>query len=163
MGSGKSSVGRLLAGRLGFRFVDTDALVVKEAGMPITEIFARQGEPAFRDRESAALESLLGRKGLVVATGGGIVIRPENIKRLHQLGFTVALTAEEDTIFERVSRSPRRPLLQTPNPRETIAALLAQRRPLYAEASQFSVDTTAMTHAEVAETILQEAYRRFPA
>ena len=161
MGSGKSSVGRLLATRLGFQFVDTDALVVKEAGMPITEIFERHGEAAFRDMEAAALHSLIGKKSLVVATGGGIVTREENIDSLHQLGFTCGLMADEETIFERVSRNTKRPLLQTPNPRQTISELLAARAPLYAKAAQFQVDTSTKTHAEVAEEILSEAFRRF--
>ncbi len=161
MGSGKSSVGRLLATHLGFQFVDTDAMVVQSAGMPITEIFERHGEEAFRDMESAALASLLGKESLVVATGGGIVTREKNIPLLHQLGFTLGLMADEATIFERVSRNTRRPLLQTPNPRQTITDLLATRAPLYAAAAQHQVDTSTKTHAEVAGEILEEAFRRF--
>ena len=161
MGSGKSSVGRLLATHLGFQFVDTDILVVKEAGMPITEIFERHGEAVFRDMEAQALQSLLGKQCLVVATGGGIVTREENIATLHQLGFTLGLMANEETIFERVSRNTKRPLLQTPNPRQTIADLLAVRAPLYAKAAHFQVDTSTKTHAEVAQEILAEAFRRF--
>ncbi len=162
MGSGKSSVGRLLATRLGFRFVDTDALVTHSAGMPITDIFARRGEEAFREMETAALASLLGKKGLVVATGGGIVTREANLPMLHELGYTVGLLADEKTIFERVSRNNRRPLLQTADPRRTIAELLAARAPLYTAAAQQLVETSEKTHAEVAAEILEEALRRFP-
>lgn len=154
MGSGKSSVGRLLATNLGFQFVDTDALVVQAAGMPIADLFAQQGEGAFRDYEANALASLVGRQRLVVATGGGIVTREENVGLLRQLGFVVALTADEGVIFERVSRNNKRPLLQTPNPRETISALLAKRAPLYAATANLLVDTTSKTHAGVAEEIL---------
>ncbi len=163
MGSGKSSVGRLLAARLGFRFVDTDALVVEAAGMPIAEIFATYGEAAFREYEAEALESLLdqNRQRLVVATGGGIVTRESNLPLLHRLGFVAGLTASEDVIFERVSRNKKRPLLNTPNPRETVSNLLAVRAPLYAAAADFLVETSIRSHAEVAEQIIAEARRRF--
>jgi len=154
MGTGKSSVGRLLASRLHYRFVDTDALVVKAAGMPITEIFARDGEARFRDYESEALASLRGRRSLVIATGGGIVERPENHPLLREIGLPIGLSATEEVIFKRVSRNRRRPLLRTPDPRGTIAALLERRRPLYAAAVAFEVDTTTLTHEEVADAVL---------
>lgn len=162
MGSGKSSVGRLLSTYLGYRFVDTDAIIVEEAGMPISEIFARHGEETFREHEAHVLASLVGKERLVVATGGGIVTRESNHPILAELGFVVSLEAAEETIFERVSRNTRRPLLQTPNPRQTIADLLEVRRPLYAAAAHFRVDTTHKTHAEVAEEIIAEAARRRP-
>jgi len=162
MGSGKSSVGRLLATYLGFQVVDTDALVIQAAGMPISEIFAREGEEVFRDYEAKALASLLGKTNLVVATGGGIVIRESNRPLLRQLGFVVGLVANEEIIFERVSRNNKRPLLQTPNPRQTISELLAKRVPFYEAAAQFLVDTSVKSHGEVAEEIIAEARRRFP-
>jgi shikimate kinase len=153
MGSGKSSVGRLVARTLGGRFVDTDRLVVDRAGREITEIFAKEGEAFFRQEESRALRSLLGGGGLVVATGGGIVTVPENLPSLRQLGFVVWLTASEEVIWERVSRTTKRPLLRTENPRETMRALLEKRSPLYAAVAEMTVDTTGLTHAEVAERI----------
>ncbi len=162
MGSGKSSVGRLLAARLGGRFVDTDALVVRRAGMPITEIFARHGEPEFRRRETEALASFTRRRGIVAATGGGIVTTPANLPLLKQIGPVIWLTADEETIFARVSRNTRRPLLKTPNPRQTIAELLATRRPLYEAAADLTVDTTHRTHEEVANVVIEEAKQRFP-
>ncbi|HWL54174.1 MAG TPA: shikimate kinase [Chthoniobacteraceae bacterium] len=160
MGSGKSSVGRLLATYLGFRFVDTDAMVVKKAGQPISEIFAQRGEAAFREEETAALRSLVGKQLLVVATGGGIVEREENHPLLHEVGFVVALSATEEVIFERVSRNNKRPLLQTPNPRATISQLLAKRAPLYEAVAEWHIDSTTKTHAEVANEIIAEARRR---
>ena len=164
MGSGKSSIGRLLATKLGFHFLDTDALVVEDAGMQITEIFEWKGEEVFRDYETRALTYLAERnaKGMVLATGGGIVTRESNLPLLHQLGFVVELTASEEVIFERVSRNKARPLLQTPNPRETIAQLLARRAPFYAAAADFTIETSAKSHTEVADTIIAEARRRFP-
>jgi shikimate kinase len=159
MGSGKSSVGRLIARTLGGRFVDTDRLVVDHAGREIAEIFAREGEGFFRQEETRALRSLLGGRRLVIATGGGIVTVEENVAMLRQLGFVVWLEASEEVIWDRVSRNRKRPLLHTENPRQTIHALLEQRAPLYAAAADMNVDTTGLTHAEVAERIY-EAYRR---
>ena len=153
MGSGKSSVGRLVARTLGGRFVDTDRLVVDRAGREITDIFAKDGEGYFRQEESRALRSLLGGNGLVVATGGGIVTVPENVPALKELGFVVWLTASEEVLWERVSRNRKRPLLHTENPRETVRALLEKRSPLYATVADMTVDTTGLTHEQVAERI----------
>jgi shikimate kinase len=163
MGSGKSSIGRLLATKLGFQFLDTDALVVEAAGMQITEIFALKGEGAFREYESRSLEFLRQRqaRGVVVATGGGIVTQPANLPLLHELGFVVQLTASEEIIFERVSRNKARPLLHTPDPRETVNQLLAARAPLYNAAADFTVDTTYRTHSQVADSIIGEACQRY--
>jgi shikimate kinase len=155
MGSGKSSVGRLVARALGGRFVDTDRLVMDRSGREITEIFAREGEDFFRQEESRALRSLLGGSGLVVATGGGIVTAAENVPALRELGFVVWLTASEEVIWERVSRNRKRPLLHTENPRETVRALLEKRNPLYAAVAGMTVDSTGLTHEEVAERICQ--------
>lgn len=161
MGSGKSSVGRMIAARLDYRFIDTDQLVVQKNGAEISEIFQKQGEPYFRDQEHLALESLRDTERCVIATGGGIVTRPENIALLRELGFVIWLTADEEVIFERVSRNTKRPLLHTANPRETISLLLAQRNPLYAEAAQFTFDTSHYPHAGITETIIAEAERHF--
>ena len=161
MGSGKSSIGRLVAARLGFQFVDTDAVLVEREGREIAEIFAREGEARFRDLESAVLASLSARDRCVISTGGGVVLREENRALLHDLGFTVWLTASEDVIFQRVSRNTKRPLLQTANPRETVAQLLAARRPLYEAAAQFTIETTALAHAAAADAVIAEARRVF--
>lgn len=160
MGSGKSSVGRLVARTLRGRFVDTDRLVIDRAGCPIAEIFATRGEAHFRQEETRALRSLLGSSRLVIATGGGIVTAPENLPVLKKLGFVVWLTASEEVIWERVSRNTRRPLLQTENPRETVRELIAKRNPLYEEAADMEVDTTTLTHAQVAERIYQRLMER---
>ena len=161
MGSGKSSIGRLVAARLGFQFVDTDRVIVDRAQMEIPELFAERGEEGFRDLETSAIESLAHLNRCVIATGGGAILRNENRTLLRGLGFVVALTASEEVIFERVSRNTRRPLLQTENPRETVARMLAARRPIYEEAAQFTVDTTHLSHAEAAEAIVAEARRAF--
>jgi len=164
MGSGKSSIGRILATKLGFPIVDTDAMVVETAGMPITEIFSHGGEEAFRNYESDVLRRLANRltPGMVIATGGGIVTREENMPLLRQLGFVVLLHAHEDILFERVSRNKLRPLLHTPNPRETFSRLLTVRGPLYEAAADFMVDTGTHTHTQAADAIIDEARKRFP-
>jgi shikimate kinase len=161
MGSGKSSVGRLIAGRLGFHFVDTDALIVQRAGREIAEIFATDGEERFREIETAALESLALRDRCVIATGGGVVLRERNRELLRELGFVVLLTAAEDVIFERVSRNAKRPLLETANPRETVTALLAARQPAYAAAAQWTLDNSTLSHAAAAEAVIAEAKSAF--
>ena len=162
MGSGKSSIGRILATKLGFHLLDTDAMVVEAAGMQITDIFAWKGEEAFREYESKALACLVDRnaRGIVVATGGGIVTREGNLPLLHRLGFVVQLTASEEVIFERVSRNKARPLLHTANPRETVSQLLAARAPLYAAAADYTIDTSTKSHTQAAEAIIAEALRR---
>ncbi len=157
MGTGKSSIGRLLAGKLRYQFLDTDRLIIEHAGMNIPEIFARHGEAHFRDLESALLESLKGKSSRVMATGGGIVVREGNRPLLRELGFVVALTASEEVLFKRVSRNTNRPLLQTENPRETLRTMFAQRRDLYNEVAQVTIDTTDLTQEEVAQSILQHA------
>ena len=161
MGSGKTSVGRLIAGRLGFQFLDTDALIVQRAGREIAEIFASEGEERFRELETAALESLAHRERCVIATGGGVVLRERNLELLRALGFVVLLTASEDVIFERVSRNTKRPLLQTANPRETVAALLAARQPAYEAAAQWTLDNSTLPHGAAAEVVIAEARRAF--
>lgn len=154
MGAGKSSVARELSRLARRRWVDTDRLVVRQAGRPITEIFATEGEEEFRRLETVALASLGDSRRLVVATGGGIVTRPENVAILRALGCVVWLTAHEDVLFERVSRNDRRPLLQTADPRATLRVLLARRRPLYAACAHVTVDTSEGRHAEIAEIVL---------
>lgn len=161
MGSGKTTIGRLIAQRLGFQFVDSDAVIVERAGMQVAEIFSKHGEAWFRDSESSTLESLHVLQRSVISTGGGAVLREHNRPLLRQLGFVVWLTASEDVIFERISRNKKRPLLQTPNPRQTVHDLLEQRRDIYAEVAQFTVETTHLSHEKAAETVISEARRVF--
>lgn len=163
MGAGKSSVARHLAARMRWRVADTDLWVRHDQGRSIAEIFAERGEAFFRDREAAALAALEGRRRFVVATGGGIVLRPENRDRLRSLGCVVWLTASEEVLFERVSRNDRRPLLRTANPRETLAAVLQAREPLYRACGHFQIDTSGGTHAEIAEKVLAGLQTHFPA
>ena len=157
MGTGKTSVGERVAASLGFRFADTDSLIETTVGMPIPDIFARDGEDGFRKLESAVLSELIGEQQLVISTGGGIVTVPENIPLLHKLGYVILLTAGEDVIFKRISANQNRPLLHTENPRETIRKLLAARTGLYREAANLEIDTTDLNEEEIAFGICETA------
>ena len=161
MGAGKSSIARELTRLTGRRCTDTDHLVARAEGAPIPEIFARQGEAYFRDRETDALRTLQNARRLVIATGGGIVLRAENVPLLRALGCVVWLRAHEDVLFERVQRTTKRPLLQTADPRATLHELLQQRDPLYAACAHLVVDTTEHAHAEVASLVIAQAARFF--
>ena len=153
MGSGKSSVGRLLEQRLGWRRYDSDELISAAAGISIAELFDREGEAEFRARETEVLRNIRGGEAIVV-TGGGIVLREENVAMLRELGTIVNLTADVETLFQRVARRNTRPLLRSDDPRRTIAELLRVREPMYRAAADYEVDTSALTHEEVAGAIL---------
>ena len=162
MGSGKSSVGRMLARRLRFQFLDTDQLVAERVRLPIKDIFARYGEAYFRARETAALESLLaGAPRHVLATGGGIVTQPHNLPLLRQLGWVVLLKADPEELYRRVARNQDRPLLKVADPRAKMEEMLGARDELYTEAAQFTVDSTGLRREEVMEKIVTEARRVF--
>ena len=134
MGAGKSAVGRPLAEALGYRFLDADTALEAAAGQSIPQIFAEAGEEEFRQLETAVLDRLAGFHSLVVATGGGVVLRPVNWGHLQQ-GVVVWLDAPEAVLLERLLADPTpRPLLRQANPAARLAELLNQRRGLYAQA-----------------------------
>lgn len=134
MGAGKSAVGRPLAERLGYRFIDADTTLELAAGSTIPQVFAEQGEEGFRDLETAVLGRIATWHSLVVATGGGVVSRPVNWGLMHQ-GVVVWLDASEGVLLQRLRADPTpRPLLQTRNPEGRLRELLEQRRPLYGQA-----------------------------
>lgn len=159
MGCGKSSVGRRLAFLTGHRFLDTDDLVVQAEGRGIPEIFAAEGETYFRDVEQRILRESVGLCGIILSTGGGAIVRPENREILRKVGVVAWLDADPDILFERASRSGRRPLLQTDNPRQAFDGLLASRREIYTETADFRVDSTSLGHDEAAQMLLDEAMR----
>ena len=154
MGSGKTSTGRPLAERLGYGFVDADAVIEQAAGCSIPEIFDRDGEAGFRSLESQVLSAISQRHSLVVATGGGVVTQPENWGMLHS-GIVIWLDVVPDQLMQRLNAdSTVRPLLQTANPEAALNALLNERRPLYAEAD-LTVVISDETPEAVADGILQ--------
>lgn len=147
-------MGRELARCTGYRFRDTDLLVRLRVGKSVPEIFAAYGEAFFRAQESEVLRSLQTERALVLATGGGIVLDPANGPLLRQLGPVIWLTADEATIWARVSRNTNRPLLRTPNPRQTVRQLLRTRQGLYAAVADFSVNSSGLNHQQVARQVL---------
>jgi len=162
MGAGKSSVGRCLHRRTGLALHDTDGIVAANFGMPISEIFPKLGEQRFRQAETEALRSLPITEQAIIVTGGGIVLRNENVEILKRLGMIVWLDGDEETLFARASRKQNRPLLQTKNPRKTFSQILGARRPLYATIANFRVDTSVLTDEEVAVAILAKLGRMNP-
>ncbi|MBM3263822.1 MAG: 3-dehydroquinate synthase [candidate division Zixibacteria bacterium] len=154
MGTGKSQVGRLLAGALGMTFVDTDTLIEKRTGTSIPVLFAERGEPAFRAIEKEVVCGLSGVSGHVIATGGGAVIDHENLAALRTLGTLVHLQATPEVILQRTGgNAATRPMLAGPDAMERIRALLETRAPYYAQAD-FSVNTTDKDVYCVARNIL---------
>lgn len=160
MGAGKSSVGRCLQRRTGLARFDIDEVVTAKFALSIPEIFAQHGEEHFREAETQALRELSPTQPTIIVTGGGIVLRDENVDLLKRLGVVVWLEAKEETLFERASRRGNRPLLETENPRARLSELLRTRSPLYAKAADIRVDTTTLTHDQVADLILVEIESR---
>ena len=154
MGTGKSTIGRLLAAKVRRPFFDLDEEIVRRAGCSIPELFDREGEAGFRVREKACLTELAGRTGIVLATGGGAVLDEENRTLLATSGMLVALLADEETIWARIGTDPNRPLLQGDLARKRIHELLAQRRPVY-ESLPYSVHTGGLSPEEVVAEIMQ--------
>jgi len=157
MGSGKTSTGRPLAERLGYGFVDADAVIEQAAGCRIPEIFERDGEEGFRKLESQVLSAISQRHSLVVATGGGVVTQPENWGLLHS-GIVIWLDVVSDQLLQRLKAdSTVRPLLQTADPEAALNTLLNERRPLYAEA-----DLTVVINDEAPETVADGILQLLP-
>ncbi len=154
MGAGKSSVGRALSELANREFADTDLLLQQRLGRPIPQIFSIYGEEAFRDHETALLRSL--EPGpLVLATGGGIVIREENWEQLRRLGTTIFLDASQETLIERLDCSKKkRPLLESDDWQEKLDLLLRKRMPLYRQAD-LTVSVDNMDLDSVAKSIME--------
>jgi shikimate kinase len=141
MGAGKTTIGRALARRLGYAFVDSDREIVERTGVSIPVIFDIEGEPSFRAREHAIIQELVNRPNIVLATGGGAVLDPENRAALKNHGITIYLRANVDDLWRRTRHDRNRPLLQTQAPRETLQALFEIRDPIYRDVADIVVDT----------------------
>ena len=159
MGAGKSSVGACLRRRTGLRLHDTDEIVAGIFGISIPEIFSKYGEQKFREAETEALWRVADSKQKIIITGGGIILRKENVEIFKKQAVVVWLDGDEETLFARASRKQNRPLLQTKNPRKTFSEILDARRPLYANIADVRIDTSVLTDEEVAVAILAKLRR----
>lgn len=156
MGAGKTTIGRALARKLGWQFVDLDHELESRCGVRVSIIFDIEGEQGFRKRESAALDECTRRSGIVLATGGGAVLDPKNRQLLRERGMVVYLRASIDELFRRVERDRNRPLLQTDNPRQRLQELLQQREPLYEEVADLVFDTGNLPIAQTTRVLIKE-------
>ena len=153
MGAGKTVVGKEVARKLCMEFVDMDDIIEEKEGCSISEIFAEKGEKHFREVESEAARSLSRREGLVIATGGGVVLDRKNVDALQLSGAGICLTASPEVIYERVKNESHRPLLLTDNPLKRIRSLLRYRAPFYAKV-KYRIDTSDLPAESVVENIL---------
>ncbi len=159
MGTGKTSVGRVLAEQKKWNFVDLDELIELQQQRRIVDIFAKYGEAYFRKIEKKALKQVATQDKFVVACGGGIVLDPQNIKLMKKTGTVVCLSANCETILKRVSSSTQRPILNVAKPRERIEHLLKMRAPYYAQAHAI-IDTTGVSVKQVAAKISRKLLKK---
>lgn len=160
MGVGKSTVGRQCAANLQFDFEDTDRVIEAKMGCSVAEVFAEQGEGAFRSLERTVIADLASEAGQVIATGGGAPLDPVNAANLRAGGLVVLLTATPTTILRRVGNLGTRPLLAgAADPRAVIIELLGARMPLYRKAAHLSIDTTHRTVKQLSDEIA-DLFRR---
>lgn len=155
MGTGKTEVGKILSRKLGYVLVDTDTEIEKEQGITITEIFKQYGESKFREIESNVIKRLSEINNAVISTGGGAVLRQENMDNLRKNGVIICLTASAETILKRTGNNNDRPLLQVDNPLQKIKELLEFRRPYY-EKADVMIDTEGKTPLGVADEIIEK-------
>lgn len=156
MGTGKTSIGRLLSRRLKIPLLDSDQFLEQQSGKSIAAIFSDSGESAFRDMETCFLENLAQQSitKQIISTGGGIILRSENRELLRKLGAVIWLDADFETIRTRIENDTSRPLLNTPDYENRIRTLLTDRQPLYAQTADFRIDTRNATPHAISETII---------
>lgn len=153
MGVGKTEVGKCLAGELGFKYIDTDAMIEADEGKSINRIFSENGEESFREMESRVLERLAGSKKCVISTGGGIVLRPENVKKMKKLGWLILLWSDPEVIYQRTKKSDIRPLLNVADPKKKILEILEFRTPIYRSIADLEIDTSVLSPEEACNKI----------
>ena len=155
-GSGKSTVGRHLARRLGRNFHDSDHAIEQRIGCSIRDFFAREGEPAFRDIEEEVIRDLAGQGDIVIATGGGAVLRAANRESLRAGGNVVYLRSSPEDLYRRLRHDTQRPLLQVADPLGRLREMYAERDPLYREAAHFIIETGRPSVATLVNMILMQ-------
>lgn len=153
MGTGKSTIGRLLSEKLQAAFVDIDEVIEEKEGMKIADIFLQIGEDYFRKVEKNIVMETFRVRGRVIACGGGVVLDDENVRAIRKNGFMIALEASPEVILMRTAKYKHRPLLNVPDPKSKINELLIKRKPFYAK-SDWTIDTSRLREQEVVEAIL---------
>jgi len=161
MGAGKTTIGRQLAKALQLPFYDSDKAIEEQTGVDISTIFEYEGEEGFRVREQNMIAELTQINGIVLATGGGAILRAANREALTENGFVVYLQCSVDKILQRTKRDTQRPLLNTDNPRERIEKLFSEREPDYLSCADFKIETSSMQSKMVVENILNEYTSRY--
>lgn len=161
MGSGKTTIGRSLAKRLGFGFIDSDREIEARTGVSIPTIFEIEGEDGFRKREAQVIAEVSRQSGVVVATGGGAVLRPENRENLRSHGFVVYLNVPPQTLWERTRHDRNRPLLQVADPLLKLKELFDQRDALYREVADLIVDGSRINAQAVLQLLIKEVGDRW--
>ena len=156
MGAGKTTIGKYLAQQLKLRFVDTDAEIEERTGADIPWIFDVEGEEGFRDREQRVVEEMTLRDNVVLATGGGVVLRPENRRALAGRGFVIYLYATVDEQVRRTRRDRQRPLLQGGDPEQILRDLMSERDQLYKEIADHIIETDSCSPKTVAQRLMRE-------
>ena len=157
MGAGKTTVGRLLAKKLGRRFLDSDHEIEARCGVSIPVIFEMEGESGFRKRESQVIDELTQQTDLVLATGGGAVLAPENRQHLHERGFVIYLRANPHELWMRTRNDKGRPLLNNQDPKGTLEKLYEVRDPLYRETAHLVIDTGKPSVAQLVNTLMMQS------
>lgn len=155
MGAGKTTIGRMLAKRLAVKFYDSDHEIELRTGADIPWIFEIEGEAGFRKRESAMIEELTRLDGIVLATGGGVVLDENNCKNLKQNGIVIYLKSTPEKLFKRTQTDKRRPLLQTDDKYERIQSILKEREPLYQAVADEIIETDRLTVNKIVKHILE--------
>lgn len=154
MGCGKSTVGKILAERLNFTFIDADSFIEERENMTVSEIFSKKGEPYFRSAETDVTEILGKSNGLVIATGGGMMLNPKNAENLNKTGLSFWIKVTPETVLQRLKNDTTRPLLQREDKETAVKELMQLREPIYADACRYHIDGEG-TALEVAERILE--------
>ena len=156
MGAGKTTVGRQLARRLGRAFLDSDHEIVERTGVPVSTIFEIEGEEGFRRREAQTIAELTAMPGIVLATGGGAVLNPENRRRLRDSGWVAYLNVPPALLYERTRHDRNRPLLRVADPLGKLEELYAVRDPLYRETAHFTVEGGRLVASGIVQLLLRE-------
>ncbi len=166
MGSGKTTIGKELSKMTGLKLIDMDSIIEEQIGKSIPEIFREKGEKHFRALETALLRYIEasineGKGSVIISTGGGVVLKPENREILRRMGFTVWFNVEVPVLLERTSRSQNRPLLQSPDKFEILTRLNKERAPLYEESAHLKLDSTYISVQDTVPLIHEAALRFF--